>query len=322
LTLADLSDSELVALRAAFGDAPATGIALRPDSSPLRRWLTAVTLGARGRYASAAALLDGLYRARNVPPVIRAHACVTRASHLRQLGGHREARRWDARGVALATPDAPGGDSGPFGAAERQYGLDLHAAYCDSVIGLTADAVGMGDAPVADRLLGRVERHILRHPSWRPSVRMFWVRAELALVRGRPAEAIEWAERAVAESRHAGASRHELKSELILAVAIGASAPMASSPAGVTHNAVTRLNLLLARVRDAAQGPLEWVVFSVLADLTEPSEPVRATELRRNSQQVLTQIRLWSDPDGRRVFDRSPWVPTLESARLLHSESL
>lgn len=317
-----LAAGDRAALRVAFGDLPAGRIVLREDSSPMCRWLAAVALGAQGRYGAAAALLDGLHRAHGVPLAVRAHACITRAAHLRQLGGHQIARRWDARGHALAASGGFNGESVPLSAAERHSGLDLHAAYCDGLVGLAADAIGMGHASVADRLLGRVERHILRQPSWRPSVRMFWVRAELALVRNCPDEAIEWAQRAVVGSRRAGALRHELKSELILAVAVGVAASRSDTQASVTYNAITRLNLLLARVRDAAQWPLEWVVFSALADLTQLSEPVRAIDLRRNSQRVLGQIRLWTDPDGRRVFDRSPWVPNLDPSGLLHSESL
>ena len=76
-------------------------------AGPVVRWAAAVALGGRGRYAAAAALLEGLVRDPRVPVEVRAHALVTRASHLRQRGGHALAERLDGQALALvaAVPD-------------------------------------------------------------------------------------------------------------------------------------------------------------------------------------------------------------------------
>jgi hypothetical protein len=315
-------DRQLLAV--AFGSTPEGELRIGSERPALDRWLAAVVLGARGRYAAAYALLSGVVADRGAPAPVRAHACVTRAAHLRQLGGHTEARRWDALGLALATETGGSPESGrerrsAYGEAELNGASDgelgREEAWLDALIGLAADAIGIGDLPIADRLLGRVEREILRHSSWRPSVRLFWVRAELALSRQRPAEASEWAARAVRGARAAGAVRHEIKSELVLTVADAAAGAAA-------EDAVTRLNLLIEKVRHAELWPLEWVICLLLANLTEGVAPVRAAEHRRRCQKILAQIRLWTDPDGRSVFDRSPWVPDLCSDPLLHSENL
>ncbi|EHR49059.1 hypothetical protein SacmaDRAFT_0763, partial [Saccharomonospora marina XMU15] len=53
--------SEPALRRAAFGDAPAiTDRALAAATTPRSQWLAAVLLGARGRYAAAAALVRPL----------------------------------------------------------------------------------------------------------------------------------------------------------------------------------------------------------------------------------------------------------------------
>ncbi len=67
------------------------------------RWLVAVALGGQGHYAAAAAELARLAADPTVPLRLVAHAAVTRAAHLRQLGGHAAARAHDARGLRLAT---------------------------------------------------------------------------------------------------------------------------------------------------------------------------------------------------------------------------
>jgi hypothetical protein len=261
-----------------------------------------VVLGARGRYAAASALLDGLRADPSAPESIRAHASVTRAAHLRQLGGHAAARRWDARGLAIATTTEPAWRSRPVG---DPAGLDLQAARLDALIGLAADAIGLGELETADRLLHRVERDIVRHISWRLSVRLSWVRAELALSRGRPNEAVRCAGRAVDRARSQGAVRHEIKSELILLVS--------ESAAGIAGGeAVNRLNALAQRAEKAGLRTLEWVIFDLLASQTDDLDPDRVAAYRSSGLAILREIRLRSGPDGRSVFDRSPWVPDID----------
>jgi len=323
-------------VRIAFGDRPDAQLHLRPGDPPEWHWLAAVALGARGRYAAAAALLDGLLSGfldapgpgrdpgsaparRVVPPPLRAHAAVTRAAHLRQLGGHLAARRFDGRGLALATlPDArpaahrpETADPGEPDPGQSEPGLDRAAARVDAILGLAADAIGLADPALADRLLRAAEPLAFEHPSWRPGVRWHWVRAELALSRDRPAEAVGWARRALVAASGAGATRHVVKSELVLAVAeAGAGTP--------TGQMVATFAGLSERTRRSGLWSLEWPILLQLANLVGPVDPLGAHTYRREAAQIVGTIRRHSDPIARYVLDRSPWVPPPEETELLH----
>jgi hypothetical protein len=317
----------------AFGARPEAAIRVSPEAPPVARWLAAVALGARGRYAAAAALLAGLHGQPGVDPAVRAHAAVTRAAHLRQSGGHLAARRWDGLGLALATVPpsrsagstalgavtalgaaaaggaaAGGGDlaGGPSGA-----GLDLAAARVDALLGLAADAIGLSDPELAERLLRLAEPAALEHPSWRPGVRWHWVRAELALSRDRPEPALELAGRALAGARAAGAVRHEVKSAIVLAVA---EAGTGSEPEKV----IADLSALSERTRQTGLWTLEWPIQLLLASLIGDTEPVRSTTHRSRAVQIVSTISLHSDSVTRSVLSRSPWVPALAETKLLH----
>ena len=89
---------------AAFGATP--DHIPRAVREPEERWLVAVALGGQGHYAAAATELARLAADPAVPPRLAAHAAVTRAAHLRQLGGHAAARTHDA--AACASPRPPG----------------------------------------------------------------------------------------------------------------------------------------------------------------------------------------------------------------------
>ena len=305
--MVDNRSSDLSVAIAAFGDRPDWAPLLGPSATAHDRWLAAVVLGAQGRYAAACALLERVHADPLAPLAVRAHASVTRAAHLRQLGGHGVARRWDAAGLALATRS--GGDrptdhddwSSVLGA---DCGFGPEGARLDALIGLAADAIGLGDYQAADRLLLRVERDVTKQSSWRPSVRLFWVRAELALSRQRPVEAVRWARRAVELSGVGGSLRHKIKSELVFTVA-----DSANGIAGVVT--VSRLNSLVKRVMGTDLRTLEWVVLLLLADQLAGAEPARSTTFRQSGLAVLKEVRRSSDPLGRRVLDLSPWVPDL-----------
>lgn len=290
--------------RIAFGDRPHRTPVVRRGDAPEQRWLAAVALGAQGHYGAAAALLDGLYRDRATPGAVRAHAAVTRAAHLRQLGGHLPARGWDAKGLALATPFDGAERSGASGQDVDLDGLGLAAARLDALVGLAADSVGLMDLGQADRLLLRAERCVVEHTSWRPAIRLFWVRAELALSRGQMSDSVRCARAAVARAGSAGSVRHMIKSELILVVA--------ESTAGLGRDeAVNRLNLLLERTRQAELATLEWVIHVLLASTIKTSDAAGARVHQRRVAEVVARIRDRTDSVGRRVFDRSPWVPDL-----------
>lgn len=334
-------------LRTAFGDRPESAIRVSPAAPPVARWLAAVALGARGRYAAATALLAGLHGRRDVDPAVRAHAAVTRAAHLRQAGGHLAARRWDGLGLALATAPhggapyrrAPHGGATPGGATSIEAavgevapgeagagagggavggaggaggaGLDLAAARADALLGLAADAIGLADLELADRLLRLAEPAALEHPSWRPGVRWHWVRAELALSRERPEPALELARRALAGARAAGAVRHEVKSAIVVAVAEAGSGREA-------EKVIADLGALSERTRQTGLWTLEWPIQLLLHTLTGDTDPARSTTHRSQAVQIVSTISLHSDVITRSVLSRSPWVPDVSETKLLH----
>lgn len=310
--------------RIAFGDRTAARMVVHPDDPPAVRWMAAVALGGRGRYGAAYALLERIVRSPSAPDAIRAHAAITRASHLRQLGGHRWARRWDGLGLSFSStalagsarlgPAQPG--SGPPGTAwpgrspgttplaqgdPDRMGFDAAAARVDALLGLAADALGLAELDLASRLLTDVERCAYEHPSWRPRVRLRWIRAELALALDDPGQAQEHAERALEASRDAGAVRHEVKSELVLLVA-------RSCPGEPAAQLSDELEALSERASAARLDSLEWPMRLLLTRTFRPAHPVRSTRHATRYHELLTGIGRATDPFGRMMLARSPWV--------------
>jgi hypothetical protein len=310
----------------AFGRSPGSPVPIGV-ADPVHRWLAAVALGGQGRYAAAAALLEGLLDDPPTSPAVAAHAAVTTASHRRQLGGHAAARRYDALGLRLATSAL---DGRAPAAGPDQDGTDALAARIDALVGLAADAVGHGAAMVAARLLDAPGESLQGHPGWRPGVRLGWVRAELALVRGRPGAAVEAAEHALAVAERAGAVRHVLKSGIVLTVARGAVSP--------DRAVVAELDRLAAEAQRHAQLPLVWPARLAAADLldhhadggvpvdpeVEELSPERPTALpnaaasgaahrRHAATAAVNVIHRRSDPVGRRLMGESPWAHVGES---------
>lgn len=188
--------------------------AAHPDGPAELRWAAAVARGGSGHYAAAAALLDGVRRDPGTGVVPRAHATVTRASHLRQLGGHRAAAALDGAALRLVLPGAvTPGDPGA-------WGLGRAAAVADALTGLAADALGRLDAATAAVLLRRAGPWCGPH-GHRTRIRHGWVTAETALVAGDPAAALAAADEALDGARALGSARHVLKSRLVRAVAAG-----------------------------------------------------------------------------------------------------
>ncbi len=336
---------------AAFGPDPAGPLPTVAD--PVCRWLRAVALGGQGRYAAAATELAALSAAPDTPVTVAAHAAVTRASHLRQLGGHAAARPLDALGLRLADTaarsgaDLAGRTGSPIGERPRADlagllradGVDAAAARIDALTGLAADAVGIGDLPGSHRLLAAADRAAAGHPSWRPRVRMGWVRAELALVEGRAADAVAAADAglaAAAAARAGGAPalRHELKSRIVLTVALAAAGALDA------EDAAARLDACGASAAANGLVPLRWPAALAAADvLPDPAPgalsgdaPDRTpdtpddtpefgvtprcadrvsgpTRRRHAAASALSVVATRADPIGRRVMRVSPWVP-------------
>jgi hypothetical protein len=226
-------DRQLAA--AAFGSEPG-GWPLPSATTPSQLWLRAVAAGGQGRYGSAYRDLAVLRRGSG-RLVSLAHS--THASFLRQLGWHTLARRWDGRALALAgaDPEARG----------------------DALIGLAADALGVGRFAAAATLLSRADLEMTQGPlPDRLAVRRRWVGAELAMASGEGQSAVRHAEDAVELAAGAASARHRAKSDVVLAAALCSTGgtDRARAVAEAALDATGRLGLI----------PLRWATACLLID--------------------------------------------------------
>jgi hypothetical protein len=245
----------------AFGDDPGRW-PLPAATSPLERWLRAVAAGGQGRYGSALADLDVLDRARLHGP-LASLAASTRASFLRQLGGHHLARAWDGRAWALAGSDV--------------------AAGADALVGLAADALGVGRFALSHRLLCRA-RDVMSGAnevaSGRLPVRLAWVSAELAMFTGDAAGAVGHAEAAVELASQGDSTRHGVKSQVVLAAALCSAGQVAASRrvAEAALETTERLGLV----------PLSWALACLLVDIGSTARtPSQVAAVRDRSADVV-----------------------------------
>lgn len=207
-------------------------------TTPHDRWLRAVAAGGQGHYGSAIADLDQIVRTgRRGPTLSLAHS--TRASFLRQLGGHDLARGWDGRAWVLAGNDPEAGG--------------------DALVGLAADALGVGRLAASERLLQRARA--LLDPAGPPRlpVRLGWVSAELAMAGGDGAAAVAHAERAVELADTLGSTRHTVKSQVVLSAALCCAGRLddARDVADAAFAETARFGLI----------PLRWALGCLLADI-------------------------------------------------------
>ncbi|OBK83763.1 hypothetical protein [Mycolicibacter sinensis] len=257
-------DSDATLAAAAFGDAPGRW-PLAAATTPRQRWLRAVAAGGQGRYAAATADLAVLLRdAPNGPLASLAHS--TRASFLRQLGGHDLARGLDGRALALAGEDPE--------------------ATADALVGLAADALGTGRFAASAALLARA-RQVPEPPfPARLAVRRNWVTAELAMVTGDGATAVRHAERALELVSDAGEGmvRHRVKSQVVLAGALccAGSVDRARGVAEAALQDTERLGLI----------PLRWALACLLADVSDAAGAAYSVaELRDLRDQTAALVR-------------------------------
>jgi hypothetical protein len=270
--------------RAAFGDLPAPSAAvLAVPGSARSRVMAAIVLGGRGRYAEAATLLGEL--SRQADPVFAALALTTLASHRRQLGGHHVALRLDARALRLSSHAE--GDEDPDG-------LDARGAVVDALLGLAADNLGSGRLSAARRLLAVVRPLV---SGWRARVRMGWVTAEIELAAGRPEVARAAAETALELAGVAGARRHAIKSQLVLAAALLATGPSARAR-----------DLVSEAMADAEKFELRSLAWPA-ALLATQLWPTMAIQYRFRVDVMLHAVLLRSDAEGRILARESPWIP-------------
>ncbi|HWE88433.1 MAG TPA: hypothetical protein VG317_03080 [Pseudonocardiaceae bacterium] len=307
---------------AAFGSNPEADVRrAAATGSPRDRWLAAVALGGQGRYAAAAGALGELVTAPD--PVLAALACSTLAAHRRQLGGHAAARRWDAAALGrLTTARLPAGPDGdPAGDPD---GVDLAGAWSDALLGLAADAIGLGRPHEAHRLHQRAQRH--SGACWRSRVRAGWVAAEIELAAGHPERAIA-PSMVAAELAWAGPSvRHRVKSDIVLGAVVAAvlAAAPATRPAQPAAGVSTVLTdgghptvsvecpdpavLLDRALRTSLERgilTLAWPAAVIARDL----HVQRRDEFSRIASDALTSVYTRSDDGLRRLALASPWVP-------------
>ncbi|MBK1789347.1 hypothetical protein [Prauserella cavernicola] len=278
---------ESVLRRAAFGDTPGLDDrALTAVTGPRQRWLAAVVLGARGRYAAATTLLEQLRRGRD--PLLASLASATLASHRRQLGGHAAALPLDA--AALRPAFAAAGPS-------DDDGFDPAGARADALLGLAADNLGQGRLTAARRFIAAAAGHV---DSWRTAVRAGWVGAEVELASGDAAAAVPHAERALARARQRGAVRHVVKSSLVLGAALAATGEVAAR-----ERAARLVGDAVAATDEHRLGSLGWPAGLLAAEL----DPAHADWNRSRVTRELYALLPASDPEGRRLARTSPWVP-------------
>jgi hypothetical protein len=259
-------ESDLTA--SAFGNQPGRW-PLPSAGTPRQLWLRAVGAGGQGRYGSARNDLTTLLRSAPADRLASlAHS--TQASFLRQLGWHRLARGWDGRALALA-------------------GADPEAA-ADALIGLAADALGVGRLAAAATLLSRAEPIVAEAPQHRLLVRRAWVAAELAMVAGDGAAAVRNAEVAVelAATTVDGSvsARHCAKSDVVLAAAL--------CSAGAVDRARTLGEVTLELTGRLGLVPLRWAVAWLLVDLVDTGSLTRPiTELCDIRDECARQVQHW-----------------------------
>ncbi len=227
-------------------------------------WLRAVAAGGQGRYRSAAADLAELLQG-DSGNRLASLALSTRASFLRQLGWHWQAHDWDGRAWARAAGDTEAG--------------------ADALIGLAADALGVGRLAASADLLGRAAGLVDRHPQPpRLEIRLAWVRAELAMAAGDGPAAVVHARRGV-ELAEAGLPllrRHRVKSDVVLAAALCCAGDVAGS----------RVSAQAALDAADAYGlvPLKWALACLLTDLgSNRHSPAAIADIRDRSAQFVVR---------------------------------
>ncbi|MEJ6535640.1 MAG: hypothetical protein QNL98_00080 [Mycobacterium sp.] len=227
--------------------------------------LRAVAAGGQGRYSSAHADLAELLRAEPRGRRISL-AMSTRASFHRQLGWHAQARGWDGRALALAGQDPESG--------------------VDALIGLAADALGLGRLAASAALLNRADGLMEAAGSLAPrlAIRLAWVGSELAMAAGEGADALNHAERAreLAAQARPALCRHRVKSEVVLAAALCSSGDLAGSRAVA--------DAALADTQSHGLVPLRWALACLLADIGSSTHAgAEVVEIRDLSATFITR---------------------------------
>lgn len=251
----------------AFGDHPGQW-PLPEARSPQELWFRAVAAGGQGRYAAARADLSGLIHNESAGRW-RSLARSAYASFLRQLGWHWRAHDWDGRAWAAAGSDPEAG--------------------ADALIGLAADALGVGRLAASAALLEPAAGMAGGAGELRLEIRLAWVRAELAMAGGDGTDAVHHARRGVELARHAlpALARHRVKSDVVLAAALCSAGDLAGSR--------TVADAALADAQAHGLAPLQWALACLLSDIGSASHnPADIAAVReRNAQFVIRHGGHW-----------------------------
>lgn len=231
--------------QAAFHGSPAAGVlplrqalADAVDTSSSRReaaLLLGICFGASGQFGSALEAVAPLWS--DASPQAGAAHCLA-GSIFRQIGDFHGATEHDE--AALES---------------------IGSVQCEALLGRAADAVGAGQPDVADRYL-RAAHGMWQSEWWREGIRMAWVDAEVALLRGDPSAALPGLRRALAQARRHNAPRHVAKTELFLGVTLRTASATADAAAAEGES----LRLLSEAATGAQQlgaVPLVWAIATV-----------------------------------------------------------
>ena len=246
----------------AFGDHPGRW-PLPVARGPQDLWLRAVAAGGQGRYAAARADLAGLIHNESTGRW-RSLGRSAYASFLRQLGWHWRAHDWDGRAWAAAGSDTEAG--------------------ADALVGLAADALGVGRLAASAALLERAAGQVAAAGEPRLDIRLAWVRAELAMAGRDGADAVRHAQRGVALSQAAlpALRRHRVKSDVVLAAALCSAGDLAGSR--IVADAA------LADTGIHGLTPLRWALACLLSDIGSDSHsPGDIAAMRERSARFVTR---------------------------------
>jgi ATP/maltotriose-dependent transcriptional regulator MalT len=159
-------------------------------------------------------------------------------------------------------------------------------ARVDAVVGLAADALGVGRLAASARLLERAEELMVRAeaPPARLAIRLAWVSAELAMAGGRGEDAVTHARRGVeiAEAALPDLRRHRVKSDVVLAAALCC--------VGSVDSSREVADAALSDTQTYGLVPLRWALACLLADInsaTLTSQQVSA--IRDDCAGVITR---------------------------------
>jgi tetratricopeptide (TPR) repeat protein len=267
----ELTELLAVGERAAFHGRPSAGVQAlqkavvtaresgREAEATAAAWLLGVTLGASGRYGSALTVLDALRSdASGVERRLFASLSASTAASLhRQLGRHEAALALDEQALELAD-----------GASEALF---------DAHLGLASDALGLGD-PERARASAEAASALTqgRADWWRQRVRLAWVQAELALIDGRPEQAISLAASSVNLAEASGAPRHVARGLLLEGVGLVEKGDLDAAAATLRRASTLAESL--------GTMPLLWrarALLGALTTLSHPDESVRALSSAR-----------------------------------------